>query len=199
MRKKQYLWLFGFVSGLAVVGLYLQRWNRQFLIQHVRTKAIPTEKGQLQLARQVQVSTVLDCPIEKAWQLVITSGLTEHLSWPCLAFTPVEGEVLPAIWKEKDLVHLHLRFMDILPLGWHRILVERIDPESYRIQTRETGQYVPTWNHSIELQKTSDDKTLYTDKIDVYAGSRTDIVAGLASWFFRYRQGRLRKLSKNLG
>lgn len=199
MKKRQYLWLFGFVAGLSAIGLYLQRWNRQFLKYKVAAKALPTDAGQLQLGKQVQVTTFLDCPADKLWQLVLTSGLTEHLSWPCLTFIPVERTALPAVWKEGETIHLDLRLFDWLPLGRHTIMVEKVDQQGLRIQTQESGRIVRVWNHTIELSRVNDFQTLYTDSIDVHAGWMTEWIAGLVSWFFRYRQARLKKLAARLG
>lgn len=199
MQKRQYFWLFGFVAGLAAIGLYIQKWNRQFLKYQMQTKALPTDAGQLHLGKQVQVSTLLECPAEKVWQLVLTSGLTEHLTWPWITFTPHGKQDMPALWKEHEAVEVQLRLFDLVPIGWHQIIVEKIDQESFRVQTKEKGQFLPTWNHLIELQSTTDDRTVYTDSIDVYAGTRTGMAASLVSWFLRYRQARLRKLAISLG
>lgn len=198
MRKQQFFWLFGFVAGMATIGLFLQRWNRQFIKYQVQSRALSNEAGQLHLGKQVQVTTRLDGPAEKLWQLVITSGLTEHLSWPWLSFLPIDQPALPAIWTEKDLVRVQLRLLGIIPLGWHTIGVEKIDHEDLCLKTREMGQIVPLWNHTIELQAHGDHQTLYTDTIDLYAGNWTNILAGLVSWFLRYRQARMKKLGRGL-
>lgn len=198
MIKKQFLWLLGFVAGLAAIGLFFQRWNRQFLQFKVKTKGIPASTGQLHLGKQIQVTTILDSPASKIWQLLLTSGLTEHLSWPFLYFSPIDQQNLPALWPEDQPVRVRLRLFDLIPLGWHIIRIKKVDHAEMIIETQESGQLISLWNHTIILQPAEDNRTVYTDTIDLYAASQTSVISKLVGWFFRYRQTRLRWLASNL-
>ncbi len=195
MKKQQFLWLFGFVAGLAAIGLFFQRWNRQFLHFQIKTKGIPADTGQLHVGKQVQVMTRLNCPSDKIWQLLLTSGLTEYLSWPFLSFSPIDHQNLPALWTEAQPVLVRLRLFDVIPLGWHNIRVEKIDHAERIIKTQETGQFIPLWNHTIKLQPAEENQTVYMDTIDLYAASQTSVISSLVGWFMRYRQARLRRLA----
>ena len=100
MQKRQYFWLFGFVAGLAAIGLYIQKWNRQFLKYQMQTKALPTDAGQLHLGKQVQVSTLLECPAEKVMATRANQRINRtldmaldylHISWKAGHASVVEG------------------------------------------------------------------------------------------------------------
>ena len=199
MKKRfQYLWLFGFAAGLAGVGLYLQRLNRQFLRSSMRTRGLPSGEGRLILGKQIQAISVLESSRERLWQLAITSGLMTYLDWPWISFHPTEEKNLPAIWRQGDSVQVKLRFLFIIPLGKHTIVIEKVDSDHYSLQTRKHGRFAQVWDHAIDLQELPDGWTIYTDTIDIYAGPQTDRIASLAAWLFRYRQARLRALVRSI-
>ncbi len=199
MKKRHFLWLFGYAAGVAGIGLLVQRWNKQFLQAQLRTKVIPTGEGYIRMGKQVQVSTLLNCPAEQVWQLAQTSGLSQHLAWPWLSLASIDHSDLPALWQTGETLRIQLRFLDLLPIDWQTVTVEKVDDQQRYLQTKQTGHYFSIFNHRIELHETEDRRTIFTDTVELYAGPRTDLAASLLSWFLRYRQARLRTLVSRLG
>jgi hypothetical protein len=108
-----------------------------------------------------------------------------------LGFRP-RGTV-PERLREGDVIRVRLFFFHVIP-GWsHEIRIVRVDDEARRIDTREGGGAVRTWNHTIAVEPAGA-ATRYSDEIEIEAGLLTAAVAAYARLFYRYRQRRWRKL-----
>lgn len=83
-------------------------------------------------------------------------------------------------------------------MGKHTIMVESIDEQTHKIQSRVYNRLVPVWYHLIKIHSSKDGKVNYTDEIHLYAGYLTKFVAGWASCFYRYRQKRWKKIFKKV-
>ena len=64
--------------------------------------------------------------------------------------------------------------------------------------TQETSNLVKVWNHTIRIKAIGEEKTKYTDKVEIHAGFRTFLVWGFANIFYSYRQRRWKKIIKGL-
>ncbi len=53
---------------------------------------------------------------------------------------------------------------------------------------RARNRIVTVWNHLITLRRTDDNKTLYTDEVELYAGIFTHPAAFWSKTFYRHRQ-----------
>jgi hypothetical protein len=191
-----------FVASLAALAALVwalwRRWNRRFAAFQMHTASVLLQDGELQQEHSLRVQSILGCSRDRAWDLVQTTGLLVHVAWPILVFRPAPGHSLPPVWSEGDALELRLFIFGLLPLGEHTIRVERIDPESCEIQTRESGGLTRRWDHRISLQAIGEDQTLYTDEVALDAGRVTPLVARVAGFFFRYRQTRWQRLAKGL-
>lgn len=198
MRKHQYLWLLGFVAGLAGLGLYFKKWNRQFIRYQTQSKVIPHGHGRLYLGKQVQVGTRLEGTPEQVWELILTTGLTEHLNWPIISITRLDRSDLPALWQVNETFKVALRLLDIVPVGWQVIKVVKLQPDQRLMEMKGSGWLIKAWTHTIYLTEDQDGHTNYSDCVEIYAGSHSEWLANLINWLMRYRQSRLKKLAEGL-
>jgi hypothetical protein len=147
---------------------------------------------------KVDISTVLDCPVHKAWDEVQTSALLQRVMWPLVRMAPAGGEPLPERWSDGLTVHLLLYLFNILPIGVRTLHFERLDQERRQLQTREHDPLVRRWDHLISLVPHGMDRTIYRDQIEIDAGPMTLPVWAFANCFYRHRQRRWRVLAKSL-
>ncbi|MCE7988188.1 MAG: hypothetical protein DYG89_44075 [Caldilinea sp. CFX5] len=150
----------------------------------------------------VQVSTILDCPAEKAWQEVHTTRLLQYVAAPVLAFAPVDPPTLPEEWAEGKY-QVAMKLFGLLPFGkqWIGIIKPPTDktahPQRYEVIDNGSGDIVSRWYHRIIIQATADGRTQYTDAVEISAGMLTIFIWLFAQFFYRHRQRRWRKLIKN--
>lgn len=150
----------------------------------------------------VQVSTILDCPAEKAWQEVQTTRLLQYVAAPIFAFTPIDPPTLPERWEEGKY-QVAMKVFGVLPFGkqWIGIIKppmdKRAQPQRYEVIDDGTGDLVARWYHRIVIQPTADGRTRYTDTVEVSAGPLTIFIWLFAQFFYRHRQRRWRQLVKN--
>ena len=186
-------------GAVSAIFLFLRRWNRSFLLKKTGDSKIQEANGQAAPGKKVVVAVKLDCPLESAWQQVLTSGLMEYVAWPWLSFRSRDGAGLPDVWQAGDTVHVDLFFLNLFPLGSQRITIEEVDARTYSLQTRESGDLAQIWDHTIQLQEMSANETLYSDEVSLYAGERTAVLAWLVNAFFQHRQVRLQRMARRLG
>ena len=83
--------------------------------------------------------------------------------------------------------------------GKHWIVISKPQAENgpYHIRDNGYGDHIKKWDHWINIQDALDEKTLYTDQVDIEAGLLTPVVWLFSQVFYRYRQRRWRELVKN--
>ena len=54
------------------------------------------------------------------------------------------------------------------------------------------------WDHKITLEKSTNNKTLYTDEIVIYGGAMTGFITSFAKRFYKHRQKRLQIVAKEI-
>lgn len=147
----------------------------------------------------VRVTTLLDCPPERAWEEVQKPYLLRYVAAPLLRFEAVRPTAFPERWREgKYLVRIKL--FSIFPLGAQWIGIE-FPPNptpgvSYQVRDNGHGQLMRVWDHLITLESAPDGRTRYTDRVEVNAGLLTPFAWFFAKLFYRHRQRRWRKLAK---
>ena len=200
MRRKKFPSL-PFLAAIAGAIYLLDRWWEQhFVMVRKQDAMLRHPQGAMFLGRKLRVQSLLDCTPEQAWQQVQTSGLLLHVAWPLVSFVNADSRhPLPAIWAQGVTEELNLYLLRYIPLGWHRIHIERVDAEHYTIQSREQGALARTWDHMISLEAAGENQTLYTDEVVIESGPWTAMVVWLASLFYRYRQERWQRLAARLG
>jgi len=144
----------------------------------------------------VTVSTELPCSVERAGDEVMTSRLLTYVSWPLMAFEPIDPPELPQTWEPGD--HLvRMRLFGVLPLGRQTISISFpvAPPGQVLLRDDGSGQLLRRWDHLITIEPTGrPDRARYTDRIDVDAGRLTPVAWAWAHVLYRWRQHRWRRL-----
>jgi hypothetical protein len=147
---------------------------------------------------RVRLETVLDCPVEGAWEAVQTSALLREVAAPLVRFRGVAGEPLPERWQDGATVRLRSYLAGVVPLGVRTLEFRAVDGAARRIQTHERDPLVRRWDHRIELLEDGPHRTRYRDTVEIDAGVLTPLVWAFAQWFYRHRQRRWRAVARRL-
>ena len=145
----------------------------------------------------VDVSTVLNCSVTKAWNEVQKSSLLVYVIWPLARFVP-SGAPFPERWSEGLTIQCKLFVFGVIPMGVHTVHIEKIDEKNHEIQSREHDPLIARWDHLISIKPLGDLQSTYRDTIDIDAGILTFVVWACANWFYRHRQRRWRALARAL-
>jgi hypothetical protein len=81
--------------------------------------------------------------------------------------------------------------IDVTFWGWfkqkgHKMYVERLDPKARIIQSRESGNGIKRWDHTLSVQPDGL-MACWTDTVVIDAGWKTFLVAGFAAYVYRRR------------
>lgn len=147
----------------------------------------------------VSVATVLKAPLETVWREIRTSRLLRYVTHPLQRFVPIDPPAFPEVWAERRY-RAALRSFGVIKTGWQDIVItfpSVDDPNVRQVRDNGSGQLVTRWDHLITLRGRPDGHTDYRDDIDVEAGFLTPFIATYASFFYRHRQRRLRRLVAN--
>jgi hypothetical protein len=142
--------------------------------------------------------SLLPCTADQAWEEVQKSALLREVAWPLVTFQPVGAPALPERWEHQTIYQVKCYLFGIIPIGTHTLFMERIDPTTQEIQSRERDWMVPRWDHLIRIQDAGAGQTQYSDEIDIDAGPLTSVVWLFAHCFYAHRQRRWRRVAKRL-
>lgn len=145
----------------------------------------------------VNVSTLLACAPERAWQEVQTPRLLNHITSPLVRFEPLRPRAFPATW-EPGRYRVRMWLFGLIPFGQQWIVISKTaTAEGYEMLDDGHGDFIERWRHRITLRPAPDGRTRYTDTVEIEAGLLTAGVWLYAHVFYRYRQTRWRQLVKN--
>jgi hypothetical protein len=147
---------------------------------------------------KVEVATPLNCSAAKAWDEVQKSSLLLHVIWPLARIVSVDPQRFPERWTEGLTIQCRSYLLGFIPTGVRNLHFERIDQMNFQILTLESDPLVKRWNHTISIKPLGQDRSIYSDVIDIDAGGLTVLVWAWVSWFYRHRQRRWRALAKSL-
>jgi hypothetical protein len=147
---------------------------------------------------RVYVESVLPCTPEQAWDEVQKSALLLEVMFPLARLVPVDPVAFPERWQQGSPVRCKTYLFGFIPLGTRVLLFEGIDPEAREIQTREHDPLIRKWDHLIRVRPAAEGHCLYSDEIEIDAGVLTFLVWLFASWFYRHRHKRWRRVAKRL-
>lgn len=143
----------------------------------------------------VIVKSVFDCNSNRLFDEVKKSKLLLYISKPLVKFVPLRTQPLPRKWREgKYLVEMYL--LGFIPLGEQWIVIT-IDHDQKHIRDNGHSKLINRWDHHINLTDLGNNKTLYTDSIDIEAGALTLFIVLFACAFYRWRQKRCKMLIKH--
>lgn len=121
-----------------------------------------------------------------------------YIAKPYATFKSIDGQV-ELVWKVGRSFSFDFKMFGFIPLGVHVINVREFNLDN--IYTNESNPFCPIWNHRIILKEIIDDKTEYTDEVEIGAGWKTPFVYLWAKAFYSHRQKKwiklLNKLSEN--
>ena len=116
----------------------------------------------------------------------------QYIAKPYAAFLPEHGQE-NIVWEENAVFSFRFKLFGFIPLGTHTINVISFS-ESGGIYTHEHNPHVPIWNHRIIIEQIDQNKTRYTDEIEIDAGWKTPFVYLWAKAFYAHRQRKWIKL-----
>lgn len=110
----------------------------------------------------------------------------QYVAAPYATFTP-ENDNNNLVWKENAAFAFQFRLFGFIPMGTHVIQVISFS-EADGIYTHEHNLHVPIWNHRIILEQIEQNKTRYTDEVEIGAGWKTPFVYLWSKAFYAHRQ-----------
>ncbi len=99
------------------------------------------------------------------------------------------------LWQPGQVLNFDFYLLGFISFGKHTIKVITFDIDN-GVYSEETNKHVPIWNHRIILEESDENKTRYTDEVEIYAGWKTIFVAFWAKLFYTHRQKRWKNLLK---
>ena len=111
-----------------------------------------------------------------------------------MAFEPIDGK-FPDQWEIGKTYQTRTKFYGFIPAkGIHYIFFESINADNFIIKTKEKGDTIKVWNHTMQLKKIGENEVEYTDKIVIYNGKNNGFMAWWAKRYYQYRHRRWRKI-----
>jgi hypothetical protein len=101
--------------------------------------------------------------------------------------------------REGETIIVDVTFWGVFKQRGHRMFIERLDPQARIIQSRESGNGIKRWDHTLSVQP-CDGGTVWTDTVVIDAGWRTPFVARFAAFVYgrRHRHRRALSISRTL-
>jgi hypothetical protein len=144
--------------------------------------------------KTIRVTSVFPASVDAVWDKLQRLDTLQYIARPYAAFRPLDGAAMT--WRDGCISRFALRLFGVIPLGVHTINVVMFSREALTVQTHESNKRVPVWNHQITLKPLGNDKTEYTDEVELFADFATPIVCAWSMAFYRHRQRKWRKLLK---
>ena len=132
----------------------------------------------------VQRTSIFPVDRDRVFQKLRQLSTLQAVAAPYATFEPVMDA--PPAWEVGGTSSYRLRMFGLIPFGTHTIHIVRFDPDG--ISSREGNEHVPVWNHDIKLRPLDDDRTEYTDRVEVHAGWKTPFIWLWAEAFYAHRQ-----------
>ena len=141
------------------------------------------------------LTTILDCPKERVWQEVQTVRLLAYIAAPMVIFEPLQPTRFPEIWGEA-CYQVRMKIFGRFSFGRHWIVISKPLAATGAFQLRDNGygDRISKWDHWITIQDEPNEKTRYTDYVDIEAGFLTPFVWLFSQAFYRHRQRQWQKL-----
>jgi hypothetical protein len=88
--------------------------------------------------------------------------------------------------REGDMIIVDVTFWKLFKQKGHRMFIERLDPTARIIQSRESGNGIRRWDHTLSVQP-GESGAVWTDRVVIDAGWRTPFVARFAAFVYGRR------------
>lgn len=147
--------------------------------------------------KKIEIETILDIPMEQAWEEALKPSLLEFIALTMIRFKPVMPPEFPKKW-EKGEYKVSMYFKGVIPLGQQVIRIEFPDcsPPCRILRDNGYGKLIKKWDHWIIMEPT-ESGTHYMDRVYIDAGLITPFVKIFAKVFYKHRQKRWKILIAN--
>lgn len=153
-------------------------------------------QGAMVKAKRLTVSSRIPMAIENAWENVQTPELLQFVAKGMIRFQSTDGG-FPKKWQMGQTYGAKMRILGFLPFGGtHYLKIERIDGNTYEIETREWDKSAKVWNHRVRLKDLGNNSIYYEDSIIIYGGLLTGFITTFAKVFYKHRQRRWQIVAK---
>ena len=132
----------------------------------------------------VQRTSVFPAGRDAVFQKLRRLSTLQTIAAPYAAFEPVQDAA--TAWEAGSTSAYRFRLFGCIPFGTHTIHIVRFDPDG--ISSREGNAHVPVWNHDIKLRPLDQNRTEYTDRVEIHAGWKTPFVWLWSEAFYAHRQ-----------
>jgi ligand-binding SRPBCC domain-containing protein len=146
---------------------------------------------------KISISTILDAPVQQVWDHVQTSRLLDYVAAPFIRFVPDNKSTYPERWTKGEY-RVRMMLFGIMPIGWQIIGISYPavdDSNTYLLRDNGRGALIKKWDHLITVKMRDGNHTEYSDDVEIKAGLLTPFVTLYASFFYRHRQRRWRRLA----
>lgn len=144
------------------------------------------------MTRTIHIETTLPAGADRVWSAMKNPSTMLYVLRGIAGFPALAGRTDPIEEGEKGrgwLLAFH-----VLPLSRHTIEVLSVDQSTRSIRTHEYGGVLRRWDHTLHVEALGDDRSVYSDTVEIDAGPLTNAVARLAESIYRYRQRRWHRL-----
>jgi hypothetical protein len=146
---------------------------------------------------KIRLTHIYNCPHNEFIELLQSTNSFRFVTWPLLIFEPTQGN-WPERW-EIGRYEFRIRLLGLLPMGTQRVNISNPTTEEVgQVVLRDNGEgsLMQRWDHWIFTQPLAENKTQYTDEIEVraryIAPLLTPLCALFALIFYAHRQRRWR-------
>ncbi|MDD3920405.1 MAG: hypothetical protein PHO41_04445 [Eubacteriales bacterium] len=136
--------------------------------------------------RNVVKTSVFPAPKEVVFDKLKELKTLQYIAKPYATFLPDNGQD-NLIWKENAVFSFRFQLFGWIPFGTHTITVISFS-EDGGIYIHEHNPHVPIWNHRIVLEQIDQNRTQYTDEVEIGAGWKTPFIYLWAKAFYAHRQ-----------
>lgn len=140
-------------------------------------------------------TSIYECNAELFYNNLKKTSSLVHVARPIIYFKQLPQYPLPEIWRE-GRYQVSMRIFGFIPFGRQWIVVTTNDENMY-VRDNGYSRLVKKWDHHIYVNATDDDRTIYTDIVQIKAGLLTPIIYLFAVCFYAHRQKRWKKLVSN--
>ena len=151
--------------------------------------------GNIKKGLKISISSILNNSTEKIWDKILNIETLIEICKPMARFKLISNENIMKWELNKEYI-FKLLIYGFLPFGRHKIILEILDEKNKIILSKEHNSIVKIWNHKILMENIEENKTKYTDEVEIYAGIFTIFVAVWAKIFYKHRQKKWKKISE---
>ncbi|MCD7899764.1 MAG: hypothetical protein LUH22_07795 [Bacteroides sp.] len=163
------------------------------MIESIKVK---NKSGKIVTGRQITVTSIFPSSMDNVWNEILKFNTLRYICRPKAYFVSCNKKSF--VWRKDETYHFRLYIYGVIPMGIHKITVEKMDRDTRELLTAECNKIVTVWNHYIKMKKTVNEKTQYMDRVDLYAGILSPVFAWWTERFYKHRQRRwIKMLNKN--